>query len=175
MPAEPLLILSASGDEILAMVDQQANIHRGAVEVRSGELADSFLERGARDAERVDRVRLAALARGAPGACHVLGGDPHDSLAAGDQEPLKRAGDVPTILDRPDPLRVERSRPPQQLPERSLARRHGLLPAGGGGERVDRATGMRSLVRVRPDHDHAGRPFDLVDEADSRRTRLTRG
>ena len=63
MPAQPLLIAGAGGDQILAMVDQQANIERRTVQVRSRELVDPFLERGARDAERVDRVRLAALAR----------------------------------------------------------------------------------------------------------------
>ena len=45
------------------MVDQQANVQRRAVQVRSRELLEPFLERGAGDAERVDRVRLAALAR----------------------------------------------------------------------------------------------------------------
>ena len=155
MPAQPLLIAAAGGDQVLAVVDQQANVERGAVQVRAGELLDSFLERGAGDAERVDRVRLAALARGAPGAGHVLRRDAHDPLAAGDQEPLERAGDVPAVLDRPHPLCVERPRPPQQLAERALARRHGQLAARGGGERVDRAAGVRSLVRVRPDHDHA--------------------
>jgi hypothetical protein len=36
MPAQPLLVLAASGDQILAMVDQQANVERGAVQVRGG-------------------------------------------------------------------------------------------------------------------------------------------
>jgi hypothetical protein len=34
----------------------------------------------------------------------VLGGDPHDPLPAGDQEPLEGARQVPTVLDRPHPL-----------------------------------------------------------------------
>ena len=46
-----------------------------------------------------------------------FGRDAHDPLAAGDQEPLERAGHVPAVLDRPHPLGVERSRPSQQLPE----------------------------------------------------------
>ena len=73
MPAQPLLIAAAGGDEVLAVVDQQADVKRGAVEVSAGELLDSFLERGAGDCEGVDRVRLAPLARGAPGAGDVLG------------------------------------------------------------------------------------------------------
>ena len=63
MPAQPLLVLAASGDQILAMVDQQANVERGAVQVRSGEVLDPFPERGTGDAERIDRVGLPALAR----------------------------------------------------------------------------------------------------------------
>ena len=125
MPAQPLLIAAAGGDEVLAVVDQQADVKRGAVEVSAGELLDSFLERGAGDCEGVDRVRLAPLARGAPGAGHVLGSHTDDPLAAGDQEPLERAGDVPAVLDRPYPLCVECPRPPQQFPERVLARGHG--------------------------------------------------
>ena len=59
---KPLLILAASCDQILAVIDQQSDVQRRTVEVRSGELLDPLLERGAGDAERVDRVRLAALA-----------------------------------------------------------------------------------------------------------------
>ena len=47
---------------------------------------------------------LPALARGAPGAGHVLRRDADDPLAASDQEPLERAGHVPAVLDRPHPL-----------------------------------------------------------------------
>jgi hypothetical protein len=45
------------------MVDQQANVERGAVEVRSREVLEPFLERGTGDAERVNRVGLAPLPR----------------------------------------------------------------------------------------------------------------
>ena len=45
------------------MVDQQPDVKRRAVQVRRRELLEPFLERGARDAERVDRVGLAPLAR----------------------------------------------------------------------------------------------------------------
>jgi hypothetical protein len=40
------------------------------------------------------------------------------------------------------------SRAAQQLPERSLARGRGQLPARGRGQRVDRPASMRPLVRV---------------------------
>jgi hypothetical protein len=56
MPAQPLLVGGACGDQILAMVDQQANVERRAVQVRAGEILDPFLQRGPGDAERVDRV-----------------------------------------------------------------------------------------------------------------------
>ena len=50
MPAQPLLIAAAGCDQILAMVDEQANVERGAVQVRAGERLDPFPERGAGDA-----------------------------------------------------------------------------------------------------------------------------
>jgi len=64
------------------------------------------------------------------------------------------------ILDRADPLCVERSRPAQQLAKASPAGGCGELRSRGGGEDVDRAAGVGLLVGVRPDHDHVARPFD---------------
>ena len=56
-------------------------------------------------------------------ACHVLRRDAHDPLPARNEETLERAGDVPAVLDRPDPLGVERSRPYEQLAKATPARR----------------------------------------------------
>ena len=36
MPAQPLLVARAGRDQILAMVDEQTNVERGAVQVRAG-------------------------------------------------------------------------------------------------------------------------------------------
>ena len=104
MPAQPLLILAASGDEILAMVDQQANVERRAVEVRAGEILDPSLSaaRATLNASIESDLPRSRDERRAPAMC--FGRDAHDPLAAGDQEPLERAGHVPAVLDRPHPL-----------------------------------------------------------------------
>ena len=160
MPAQPLLVPGSSRDQVLAMVDEQANVECRAVQVRAREVVESLLERSAGDAEGVDRVGLAALAGRAASAGHVLRGDAHDPLPAGDEEPLEGAGHVPAVLERPDSLGVERSRPAQQLAEAALARRRCQFPARARGERVDRRARVRALVGVRPDHDHLHSPFD---------------
>jgi hypothetical protein len=71
VPAQPLLIAAPSGDEVLAMVDQQADVQRRAVQMRLGELVDSFLERGTRDGERVIESDLprSRAERRAPAMC----------------------------------------------------------------------------------------------------------
>ena len=120
VPAQPLLLAGTGRDEVLAVVDQQANVERHAVQVRSREVLDPLLQGGPGDAERVDRIGLAALPCRAPSARHVLRRDAHHPLPAREQEPLERAGDVPAVLDRPHPLAVERSRPHEQLAEASV-------------------------------------------------------
>jgi hypothetical protein len=47
VPAQPLLVTGARGEQVLAMVDEQANVERGAVQVRPRQVLDPFLERGA--------------------------------------------------------------------------------------------------------------------------------
>jgi hypothetical protein len=65
-------------------------------------------------------------------------GIPQHPLAALDQKPLKRSGDVPAVLKRPHPLAVEAARPPQQRVEPAPADRDGLLPEQLAGHRRDR-------------------------------------
>jgi hypothetical protein len=162
VPAQPLLLLGAGVDEVVAVVREQPDVERPSVQVRSGEVLDSLAQRRPGHAEGVDRVGLAALPGRAASARHVLGRDPHDPLAAGDEEALEGARHVPAVLERPDPLAIEPAGPPQELAEASLARRRRQLPAGAGGEGVDRRAGVGLLVRVRADHDHVHRPFNLT-------------
>jgi hypothetical protein len=115
MPAQSLLILREGVDEIVAMIGEQPNIERSPVQVRAWDVLDPFLQRCSGDGERVDRVGLPALARGAASACHVFRSDPHDVFPARDEESLERTGHVPAVLDRPDPLGVELARPPRTL------------------------------------------------------------
>src|SRR4051812_27555211 len=67
--------------------------------VREG--VQAFLQRGAGNVERIDRIRLAALPR-APAAlrCKVRR-DPQPPLATPDENPLKRPGNMTAVLQRP--------------------------------------------------------------------------
>jgi hypothetical protein len=88
-------------NEALAVIDQQPQIKLRSVQLRGWEGIQPFLQRGAGNIERVDRVGLAALT----GALARLRGqmrrDAQHPLAALDQEALERAGHVPAILKRP--------------------------------------------------------------------------
>jgi hypothetical protein len=57
-------------DQPFAVVDQQPHVELGPVQVRGRERVQALLQGGAGDVERVDRIRLAALA----GAVACLGG-----------------------------------------------------------------------------------------------------
>jgi hypothetical protein len=63
VPAQPTLLVRALGDEIVAVIKQQAQIERLALERGGRQPIDAFAQRSTRDGERIDRVRLAALAR----------------------------------------------------------------------------------------------------------------
>jgi hypothetical protein len=129
-------------DQPFAMVDEQPQVQLRAVEMRSRERSEAFLQCGAGDVERVDRIGLAALAGAAAGAGGKVRRDPQHPLATLDQKPLKRPGHVPAVLDRPHPLAIEAARPSQQHAESAPADRDGLLAPqlagrrGNGGDRV---------------------------------------
>jgi hypothetical protein len=162
MPAQPVLHAGALDDEILAVIREQADLHRGLVEVGGGEGLHAVLDRRSGDRQRVDLIRLARLALPAPGGAHPVRRHPHDPLTSRDQRLLEVARDVPAVLDRPHPLVIQPARPPHggQIPR--LLGRDLAGAALSPGPRVDRRQRVRALVRVRSDHDHAHRPFDLV-------------
>jgi hypothetical protein len=162
MPAQPVLRAGALGHEVLAVIGQQADLHRGLVEVGGGEALRPVPDHGAGDRERVDLVRLARLALAPPGGAHPVRCHPHDPLPGPGQRRFEPARNVPAVLDRPHPLIIQPARPAHrsQIPRLlgpDLA--SAALPAR---PRIDGRQRVRALVRVRPDHDHAHRPFDLV-------------
>ena len=84
------------------MIDQKPD-----VELDTGELSDrrpiqAFAQRGARDRQRVDAIRFAAITAGASLAGHQPRRDSDDALTVDQQEPLERPGHVPAVLKRPD-------------------------------------------------------------------------
>jgi len=105
------------------------------------------------DRERVDRVRLAARPAGAPLRHGQLRRHPYQVLAGADELALDPAGQLPTVLDRPQPLPVERSSPAEQLLAAHLDRLLGERPA----RLVDGKRSHRLLVYIQPDHDHLHR------------------
>jgi hypothetical protein len=82
----------ATAHEAFVVIDEQPKVKLRSVQVRGGETLQALLQRGAGNVERVDRVRLAALA----GTLTPLGGqvgrDPQHPLAALDEKPLQGAG-----------------------------------------------------------------------------------
>jgi hypothetical protein len=175
MPQQRAVELDAMADQPFAVVDEQPQVELRSVQVRGREGLQALLQRGAGDVECVDRVRLAAPA----GALACLRGqvrrDPHHALAALDQEPLQRSGDVAAILKRPHAVAVEAARPPQQGAEAAPADLDGLFTeqlAGCGRHGGDR---VRTLVSVRAKHDHDPRPPLDASGADVWWTRLARG
>jgi hypothetical protein len=103
MPQQRAVELDAVANEAFAVIDEQPQVELGPVQLPGREAFQALLQRGAGDVDRVDRIRLAALT-GAPAALRgQVRRDPQDALAATDQKPLQRPGDVPAVLKRPHP------------------------------------------------------------------------
>ena len=99
-PAQTLLMAGPLADEVLAMVDQQADSSRsGPSRVatgRSGSRSD-----GPGDGEGVDRVALARLPARPAGPAISLGGTRTTGLAGPDELGVEPAGQVAAVLEAP--------------------------------------------------------------------------
>ncbi len=95
------------------MVQEQAHLPLGAGQARDRELR--LTQRGPRDRQGIDRIRLAALAAAFARTRHQLRRHAHDLLAAGEEEALERDGHMPAVLEREQALLCERTRPDEQL------------------------------------------------------------
>ena len=176
MPAQPVLDAGALGDEILAVIRQQPDLHRLLVQIRGREVLHAVLDDRSGDRERVDLIRLARLALTAPGGAHPMRRDADDPLAGRDQRLLKRP-DTPrqsSIAHTRSSSRLARPAHRDQMP-----RLLGLdLPGAADPARalIDGRQRVCALVRVRPDHDHLHHPPRWsFDEADLRRTTVSWG
>src|SRR3954466_13239134 len=158
LPQQRAVELDAVTNKAFAVVDEQAEVELGPVQMSGREGLQPLPQRGTGDVERVDRVGLAALA-GAPAR---IGGqvrrNPQHALAALDQKSLQRPRHVPAVFKRPRPLAVDASRPSQQGAESAQADRDGLLAQEFAGRGRDGRDGVRTLVGVRAEHDHGPRP-----------------
>src|SRR5581483_883527 len=93
---------------------------------------------------------------------------PHQPLTCGNERLLETARDVPTVLDRPQPLLAQRASPLDQL---RIDRAACLGEAAA--KLVDGDRGQRVLVYVQPNNDHPTRLLPL--ETTVERTDLNRG
>jgi hypothetical protein len=178
MPPQSVAHARALGDEVVAVIEQQADLHCLLVQIRGREAVGPVLDDRAGDRERVDLVRLPRLTLPAPGGAHPLGCDAHDPFAGGQQRLLQPAGDLPAVLDRPHPLIIEPARPfdrGQVAPARPRQsdERHGPCPCP---RRQPRAHACACACPSRS-RSFASVPFVWLttDEADLRRTNVTRG
>jgi hypothetical protein len=162
MPAQVVAQRGPLRDEPFAVIDEQSDVEFWAGQLRDWQGVEAFAQRGAGDRDGIDEVRFARFARRLACAGGQLGRDAHDGFASGEQEPLERAGDVPAVLDRPHAFGAVAARPREQDIEGPLAGRDGALAEYAPRRRLDRGDGVRTLMRVRPDHDHDPCPFRSV-------------
>ena len=154
MPLQRVIQRDALTDQALAMVDEQPQVELGTFQLRGWQRIEAFAQRRPGDRDRVDAVGLPALANTTTRRRHQPGRDPQDPLAPADQKPLKRPRDMPTVLQRPDPLALEPPRPTQQRSEALDADLDRLLAHDLARHRRDRGDRVRALVGVRTKHDH---------------------
>jgi hypothetical protein len=149
MPPKPVHGPCSLGDEIGAMIEQQADLDRPLVQIRDREPLDPVTYDRAGDRERVDLIGLARLALPVARGAHPMRRDAHDPLAGGQQRLLEPARDVPAILDRPHPLLIQAARPPDRGEMPRIIRLDLPAAADPAGSLVDRRERVRSLVGVR--------------------------
>ena len=80
MPAQAIGGAGAFRDEVLAVICEQLDLHRGLVEIGRGEALDALADDRARDRERVDLIGLSGLARSSARLAHQPWGDPDDAF-----------------------------------------------------------------------------------------------
>jgi len=161
VPLQPAVERHPRPDESLAVVDQQPQVELRAGQRRRRQCVDSRGQRRPGDGDRVDLVALATLAARAPRAGHQPRRDPNHALTARDQEPLQRTGHMAAILQRPDPFTGQAARPDQQRREATNSDSDRFVTKQLADRALDSGDRVRTLVAVRPEHDHRPRPHPL--------------
>jgi hypothetical protein len=161
MPEQVVRDGRAHPHETFAGIDQQPDVQLDARQLRDRQPIHALPECGAGHGERVDAVGLAAFTATAALAGHQPGGDPDHTLAAGHQEPLEAARDMPAVLQRPHPLGAQAAGPGERRGESAVTDPDRRVAQQLSGARADGGEGVRALVRVRTEHDHHAVPFHL--------------
>ena len=168
VPEQVVVDRDAHPDEPFAVIDQQPD-----VELNSGQLSDwqalqTFAKRGPRDRDRVDAIRLAAIAAAAALAGSQPCRDADHALAMDEQKPLKGPRDVTAILKRPDPLATQ-SHVPNPTPRQSRASPTSTVcsPASSPVAAATAAIVCDRLCMSAPSHDHQPRSLSPRPKADT--------
>lgn len=159
VPAKPLLDATALGDQVLAVIDQQANLALGTGQPGAGQVG--LLQGRAGHGEGVHAVGLAPAPASSAQGGHQLGRNAHHLLAAGKQQPLQASRHVPAVLDAEQALDAEAPAPGKQPAVTLAAGGDGELGDQLAGAPVHRTGGVAGLVGVDPDHDHRVAPCRL--------------
>jgi hypothetical protein len=173
MPTQSALQPSSLGDEILAMVDQEAYLTSCAVQLSDWHIR--LAKECSSHRQRVNRVRLASFTTTAPRPRHQLGWHPHDGFARSEQVGFEQARHMPAIFD------CELALGPACCPGDRL---QVAIPCGiyrsitkFAADLIDRDEGVRSFVRVDANDDHSHAPCAVHSsiEMDRAGTRLYPG
>ena len=148
LPAQPLLGASPLVDQVVAMIDEQLQLAQRVL-ARPRMIEVRFAQGCPGHRERVDRVRPTASTAGAPLGRHQLRRHPHQRLTDSKQPPLQGTRQLPAILNRPQPLRIERGRPGDKFGRGADGQLRDSAP-----DLVDGNRRQRLLVHVHSDHDH---------------------
>ena len=148
MPAQTLLGSCSLGNETVTVIDEHLQLPQHRL-LRARVVEPRLPQRGPSDSERVDRIRLAPLPACPPLRRGQLRRHPHQPLTRDNKITLEPAGQLPAVLNRPQPLAGKRCRPDKQAG--TIDRR---LLADLTTDLVDRDRRQRGLVYVHTDHDH---------------------
>ena len=118
---------------------------------------ESFLQRAAGDRERIDRIGLAALTHTPSRGSHQMRRQPDHDLAVIKQEPLKRPGHMPAVLDHPPALGIQPPAQPNSSPNPSRTAAPPVTDLAT--EPVNSYRRVRVLVRINPNCHHVPVPF----------------
>ena len=158
MPSQPVDHPSPLCDQLIAIVLQQADLHRPLIQERDREPLDTLAQRRSRDRGRIDHIRLPRL-RAQPAERQPSSpAAPAAPAPRPRPDPLEPRDHVPAILERPHALVTETRSEPKRLERSLISRRHGPLRDQRTTHRINSSQRMRPLVRVHPDHDHVHVP-----------------
>ena len=158
MPPQPAHGPGTVGDQVLTVIQQQADLHGPLVQIGDRELLDPVLDDRPGDRQRVDLIGLARLALALAGGAHALRRNPEHSLTGGHQSLLETVRHQAAVLDRPHAIVAQAARPADRGQMPRPVRSDLAAAAHPARSLIHRRKRVRPLVPVRPNHDHMTLP-----------------